>query len=145
MRSTTVGTLAPIAISGSQVRWGRVTSIDRESGIVVTDDLDGLSCICDFLRTSDAAMPAIDCGDVVLFVVQQSAGRGCVLGVVDKYVRSTSTPTRLTLDATENLELRCGESSLTMNREGKVVLKGEQIVSRARGVNKIKGAAVKIN
>ena len=52
---------------------------------------------------------------------------------------------RIVFDAEKEIELRCGKSSLIMKRDGKVVLKGAQLVSRASGVNKIKGAAVQIN
>jgi hypothetical protein len=48
-------------------------------------------------------------------------------------------------DAHQALTLRCGESSITLRRDGKVIIKGEEIVSRARGTNKVKGAIVKIN
>jgi len=52
---------------------------------------------------------------------------------------------KLFLDAKKEIEIRCGKSALILKADGKVIIKGEQIVSRARKVNKIKGAAVKIN
>ena len=52
---------------------------------------------------------------------------------------------RIVFDAKKEIELRCGKSSLIMKNDGKIVIKGTQLVSRASGVNKIKGAAVKIN
>jgi hypothetical protein len=52
---------------------------------------------------------------------------------------------RIVFDAEKEIELRCGKSSLIMKRDGKVVIKGTELVSRASGVNKIKGAAVQIN
>ena len=52
---------------------------------------------------------------------------------------------RLVLEADREIELRCGKSSITLTREGKVILKGVNIVSRASGTNKIKGASVNIN
>lgn len=52
---------------------------------------------------------------------------------------------RIVFDAKKEIELRCGKSSLIMKNDGKIVIIGTQLVSRASGVNKIKGAAVKIN
>jgi hypothetical protein len=52
---------------------------------------------------------------------------------------------KLFLKAKKEIEIRCGKSALILKADGKVVIKGEQIISRARKVNKIKGAAVKIN
>ena len=52
---------------------------------------------------------------------------------------------KLVLNAKKEIEIRCGKSALIMKADGKVVIKGDQLISRARRVNKIKGAAVKIN
>lgn len=52
---------------------------------------------------------------------------------------------RVVFNAKKEIELRCGKSSLIMKKDGRVVIKGTQLVSRASGMNKIKGAAVKIN
>jgi hypothetical protein len=51
----------------------------------------------------------------------------------------------VTLEANEEIVLRCGESSLTLKKNGRIVLKGNDIVSRASRTNKLKGAAVAIN
>lgn len=47
--------------------------------------------------------------------------------------------------AAREIVLRCGEASITLTRDGKVIIKGSYIVSRSTGYNKIKGAAVDIN
>lgn len=52
---------------------------------------------------------------------------------------------RIVLDANQEIILRCGESSITLRRDGKIVLLGTNIVSRASEVNKIKGGNVAIN
>ncbi len=51
----------------------------------------------------------------------------------------------IVLDAAKRVEIRCGQSSLIMQSDGKIIIKGNYIISRARQVNKVKGAAVKIN
>jgi hypothetical protein len=48
-------------------------------------------------------------------------------------------------DAEDEIVLRCGKSSVTLRKDGKIVLKGVEIVSRAVETNKIKGANVLIN
>ena len=45
----------------------------------------------------------------------------------------------------EEVVLRCGAASITLKLDGRIILKGTQITSRASEVNKIKGAAVRIN
>ncbi len=52
---------------------------------------------------------------------------------------------RLTFDAREELLLRCGKSSILLRRDGKIVIKGANLVSRSSGANKIKGGSVNIN
>jgi hypothetical protein len=43
------------------------------------------------------------------------------------------------------IELRCGEASIVLTQAGKVLIKGNFVLSRSRGANKIKGAFVDIN
>ena len=52
---------------------------------------------------------------------------------------------RVTFDAREEIVLRCGKASITLNRSGKIVIKGAYLLSRSSGINKIKGGAVHIN
>jgi len=49
------------------------------------------------------------------------------------------------LKAADEIILECGQGSIRLRKDGKIIVKGLQIVSRAKGVNKIKGAAVSIN
>jgi Domain of unknown function (DUF6484) len=41
--------------------------------------------------------------------------------------------------------LKSGEASLTLRRDGKVVIRGTYVETYAKGINRIKGGAVKIN
>ena len=52
---------------------------------------------------------------------------------------------RYELTAEREIVLRCGDSSITLTRAGKVIIRGNYILSRSTGYNKIKGAAVDIN
>lgn len=52
---------------------------------------------------------------------------------------------QLVLSAEREIVLRCGESSITLTKEGKVTIRGKHLLSRAEGVNRIKGGAVQIN
>ncbi|WP_242396311.1 DUF6484 domain-containing protein [Anaeromyxobacter oryzisoli] len=52
---------------------------------------------------------------------------------------------RLVIEAREEVVLRCGEASLTLHRNGKVVIRGLHVETRAAGTNRIKGGTVKIN
>ncbi len=49
------------------------------------------------------------------------------------------------IEGSELVELRCGNASITLDATGRIVVKGAEIVSRARGTHKIRGASVLIN
>lgn len=49
------------------------------------------------------------------------------------------------LDATREITLRCGEASLTLHADGRVVTRGVNIVSQASEQQRIAGAVVRIN
>lgn len=51
----------------------------------------------------------------------------------------------LQVRAREEIVLQCGKSSIVLNKAGKIVIKGVQILSRALNSNKIKGGSVNIN
>jgi hypothetical protein len=48
-------------------------------------------------------------------------------------------------EAKEEIVLRCGKSSITLRKDGKIVVKGTQLISRSSGTNKIKGSTVSVN
>lgn len=52
---------------------------------------------------------------------------------------------RLVFQADREIILRCGEASLTLTREGKVLVKGAYISTHATGTQRIKGAVIQIN
>ena len=51
----------------------------------------------------------------------------------------------LTLSADREIVLRCGKSSITLTKAGKIIVRGAYLLNRSSGVNKIKGASVQIN
>lgn len=51
----------------------------------------------------------------------------------------------LILTAGKRIVLRCGEACLTLTEEGKVLIQGAYVSSRATGAHRIKGASVQIN
>lgn len=52
---------------------------------------------------------------------------------------------RLVVETDEEIELRCGDAKIRITGEGKVVVLGNDVVSRARRQHKIKGGTVNIN
>lgn len=51
----------------------------------------------------------------------------------------------LTLSAQQRITLRCGKSSLVMNADGSIEIRGTELLSRASGQNAVRGASVSLN
>jgi hypothetical protein len=88
---------------------------------------------------------------VLLLFEQRDPRRPIIVGVVrDRFEQDSSSRLKMeakqiVLEGAEELILRCGESSLTLRNDGKTVLKGRELLSRASRTNRIKGATVQIN
>jgi hypothetical protein len=52
---------------------------------------------------------------------------------------------RVVIDASDEIVLRCGKASITLRRNGRVVIRGTYVETRAEGVNRVKGGSVQIN
>jgi hypothetical protein len=52
---------------------------------------------------------------------------------------------RVVLEGDQEVVLRCGDASITLHRDGKLVLRGAYIENTATGLNRIRGGSVKIN
>lgn len=52
---------------------------------------------------------------------------------------------RLLLSAREELVLRCGKATITLTKQGNVVIRGMRVSTHASDVNRIKGGSVQIN
>jgi hypothetical protein len=52
---------------------------------------------------------------------------------------------QIDLQASDEIRLTCGKSSLVMRRDGTVIVRGVKIVSRATESNKIRGGTVSVN
>lgn len=51
----------------------------------------------------------------------------------------------LVLEARQELSLRCGAASITMTADGRVTIRGTQLLSRSEGANRVQGATVQLN
>lgn len=52
---------------------------------------------------------------------------------------------RIVLAAKKEIVLKCGKASITLTRAGKVLIRGDYVLSRSSGVNRIKGGVVHVN
>jgi len=52
---------------------------------------------------------------------------------------------RVTIEGADEIVLKCGQASITLRRNGKIILRGTYVETHSSGVNRIKGGSVQIN
>ena len=52
---------------------------------------------------------------------------------------------QITLTGKQSIRLKCGKASITLTKEGKILMRGTYILNRSSGANRIKGGSVQIN
>ncbi len=124
-----------------------VVSIDARR-LTVRDANDRIH-EADLLYTSDNSPLTLAPGDTVLLLLDPQRG-ALILGRVGAS-GSLHAPAReeatdeLTLEAKSCLTLKCGDGSITLRQDGKILIKGKNLVSLAMETNRIKGGSVSIN
>jgi Domain of unknown function (DUF6484) len=92
--------------------------------------------------------PTLPCA-VLLFLEAGDALKPIIVGLVQEALPSSRALVldldRIVLQGHTEVQLRCGSASVTMNADGKVVVKGTEVLSKASATNKIRGASVQIN
>ena len=147
-----------------------VSRIDGEGRVFLRASEDGAPEIaCDVLAGSAGREPAVSAGQSVLVAWAASSGlRPVVLGTIAGCLTPAAAGTRFAHQATlpgkpeggseerieakkihvsasEELVLECGPALIRITADGKIVIRGEHVLSRARGTQRIKGGSVAIN
>ena len=155
-------------IDGSRV--GRVIQRDDDGQIWIDFAKNPrgplLAKVCDTVCRKLSIMPDVTDIDVLLVFEESRSDMPVVIDIihttVDAYIKETTIEPqestnnlpstevlvdgrKVIFDAEEQLELRCGKSSITLTKNGKVQIRGAYVLTRSSGVNHIKGGSVKIN
>lgn len=131
----------------------------------------GVEMSCDVLQASrDGALPLRTNEEVLVACPAEPGHRAVLIGAIglaptpaavdDRTISEalglTGSPQpteaahrvrarQIIIEAGEELTLQCGEASIRITRNGKIVIRGEHVLSRAKGTNRIKGGTVAIN
>ncbi|MEX1363243.1 MAG: DUF6484 domain-containing protein [Nannocystaceae bacterium] len=90
---------------------------------------------------------------VLLLFEDGDPGRPIIVGLLHDRAPEPARPPveveadgrRVLVEAEDELVLRCGQASLVLRRNGRVLVRGTYVETRAKGVNRIKGGSVQIN
>ena len=131
---------------------GVVSEVTNGMAIVALDGDAVESVAAAMLQSVNGAELRLSPGDaVLLWRPEITSRRGVVLGRVGPSNAPESShppeavPDELVLEAKNNLILKCGDGSITIRADGKILIKGKDLVSHAQRVNRIKGGSVAIN
>lgn len=162
---------APAATAGAAVKVGCLASGSKPGAVVV--DYDGNTAgplsarsivvldevtIRDALRSRQPVVLLFENGDprlpIIVGLVPPDPG-AVLLGKLLHAPAAAPLPVRPTearvdgkrvvLEGDQEVVLRCGDASITLRRDGKIVLRGAYIETTATGLNRIRGGSVKIN
>lgn len=69
-----------------------------------------------------------------------------ILGLIQPPLPEVETDGEtLVLEARREMILRCGAASIAMTADGRVTIRGTQVLSRSDGANRVQGATVQLN
>jgi hypothetical protein len=100
------------------------------------------------------AVPAAIGREAVLLIDPLGGGAPVLLGLLQRpgageaerdAVEARVDGRRVEIEGRDEIVLKCGEASITLRRNGRVVIRGAQVETRAAGLNRIRGGSVAIN
>ena len=138
----------PLANRVDGVVMGRIASVDASGAVSVT--FAGAPEQGFVARTTTPVTKEDEGREVALMFEEGNPRRPIVMGKMVSPLATGQTEAaadgrRVEINAEEEIVLRCGESSITLTRAGKIILRGAYLLSRSSGVNRIQGGSVEIN
>lgn len=112
--------------------------VSARTVVALRREMIGSSCVIVF-EDGDPQRP------IILGVIADPRRQNTSLIPPQKSMSVQADDERIEITAEREIVLKCGDASITLTRAGKVIIKGNYILSRATGYNKIKGAAIDIN
>ena len=124
----------------------RLVAVATDGSLIVRDDL-GDEQACHWLVGSAVQGLSLQAGDEMLVQPLGPGRRSVVLGRIG-HLPSSSPDGRcghVSIEGAESLTLKCGEASIDLRADGKVMVRGEDVLLRAKGTQRIRAGTVSIN
>jgi len=121
----------------------RGTCAGIEEGRLLVQTPEG-TLRCEVLENALAPGGRFEPGDAVLVACFGAGEAAVVIGRIGA-AGAPAPAQHVTLTATETLSLKCGESSIDLRADGKVMIRGDDVLVRAKGTQRIRAGTVSIN
>ncbi len=159
--------LASILTKELSIKPATLIEVDESGDLFVEEE--GMVYKVAVLRTSQAPLPDFQEGDQVLVALSRDCNVAYILGIIeplrsDEEVEPTEGTgkniqvigtgraevvrvkgRRIHLEAGDEIQITCGGGKISIDRTGKIVVRGNNVVSRAKQTHRIKGGSVAIN
>lgn len=115
----------------------------RSDGLLSVACHGNVTVDCEIIESLVSA--ALAPGDAVIIAMPvEPTGFGVVLGRVTRH-QAEPAQAEVVIKATKSLSLQCGASSIDLRSDGKVMIRGEDVLVRAKGTQRIRAGTVSIN
>lgn len=142
-------------IQPGEVVIGQIVDLNNNTGMPLVDFPGNLT------QHAVAALTTIPLSqehlgrEVALLFAEGNLAKPVVMGLIRTDLESSAQKNRplvaqvddekIVLSAEKEIVLNCGKATITLTRAGKIIIRGAYIVSRAAGVNCIKGGSIQMN
>ncbi len=125
----------------------------------ISDFIDGKPCVTyqqkeskNFIKMTAQSLVPLSLSDkgspVLLMPLDMEV---VIMGILQDFVspklekQVVTDGKQIKISAEDSLELSCGDAKILLQADGQIQIKGGHITNHAAGINRIRGAAVKIN
>lgn len=135
---------------GGVTTFARIVSVNSD-GTVKTATQPGE---CPVTARTIVDVGLADAGrQAVILIDPQQPDAPVILGIIREPAEETGGVEasvvvdggKVVLTAKDEIVFNCGEASITLTKSGRIVIRGNDILSRARLTNKIKGGSIQLN
>jgi len=142
--------IGPMAESGrTGVASAVASAIDSEGRLWVRVSGRSEACLARIASSfsDDDARAAVELGDSLIVLLEsEDEGRPIVLGRTrERIAPAPGAPERVEITALSEIVLRSGKSTVILKNDGRILIRGAEIASRASGTHRIRGGSIKLN
>jgi hypothetical protein len=143
MNTDTIVNFMPTRNTDNRIQRATVDHID-DNGFIVVQSVSGEFWKCDCLDVANTTEGGLAPGCSVLILPPDQNQPGVVLGRIERFNHNAVKP-HVSIEASESLILKCGDASVELRADGKAMVKGDDVLIRAKGTQRIRAGTVSIN